>query len=96
MTTEVRDLKKQARLGLRMTSRQKAELEAAARVKSKSVSSFIVEAAEAEAQRVLSERTIFIVDPDQWSLFNEALDRPAMNKPRLRALLTGRSVFDEE
>ena len=96
MATEAHGLKKQARLGLRMTPRQKADFEAAAQVKSKPVSSFIVEAAEAEAQRVLSERTIFIVDPARWRLFQEALDRPAMDKPRLRALLTGPSVFDEE
>jgi uncharacterized protein (DUF1778 family) len=95
MASDAFDLKKQARLGLRMTSRQKAELEAAAQATSKPVSSFVVEAAQAEAQRVLSERTVFIVDPVRWSLFNEALDRPAMEKPQLRALLSEPSVFDE-
>lgn len=95
MASQALDLTKQARLALRMTPRQKAELQAAAEAKSKTLSSFVVEAAEAEAQRVLSERTIFIVDPERWALFTEVLDRPAMDKPRLRALLTGPSVFDE-
>jgi uncharacterized protein (DUF1778 family) len=56
----------------------------------------MTEAPDAEARQVPSEPTIFIADPAGWTLFNEALDRPAMDKPRLRALLTGPSVFDEE
>lgn len=95
MASEAHDLKKRARLDIRVTPRQKAELEAAAQVRSKPLSSFVIEAAEAEAQRVLSERTIFIVDADRWSLFSEALDRPAMDKPRLRALMSGPSIFKE-
>lgn len=95
MASEAHDLKKDARLDLRVTARQKAEFEAAAQAKSKPVSSFVVEAAQAEARRVLSERTIFVVDRAKWSEFNEVLDRPAMDKPRLRALLTGPSAFDE-
>jgi len=56
----------------------------------------MTESPDAEARQVLSELTIFILDPAGWRLFNEVLDRPAMDKPRLRALLMGPSVFDEE
>ena len=95
MASPALDPKKEARLALRVTPRQKAELQAAAEARSKTLSSFVVEAAEAEAQRVLSERMFFMVDPERWVRFTEALDRPAIDKPRLRALLTDPSVFDE-
>lgn len=96
MAAEAYDLKKDARLDFRVTRREKAELEAAAQVASKPLSSFVVEAARTQAQRVLSEQTIFVVDADRWSRFNEALDSPAMDLPRLRALMTGPSVFEED
>ena len=96
MAAEAHDLKKRAQLDIRVTPRQKAEFEAAAQARSKPVSSFVVEAAETETQHILSERTIFIVYADRWSMFNEALDRPAMEKSRLRDLMTKPSVFKEE
>jgi len=82
MASEAHDLKKTFR--------------AAAETKAKPLSAFVLDAAEAEAQRVLSERTIFALDAERWARFNEALDRPAMDKPRLRALLAAPSVFDED
>jgi uncharacterized protein (DUF1778 family) len=88
-----RDLK-EARLNLRVSAREKADLEEAARSRAESVSSFVKGAANAEAQRVLSERTLFAIDAERWELFNQALDRPVVDKPRLRALLELPSIFE--
>ena len=89
-----RDLK-EARLNLRVSAREKAALEEAARSREVSVSSFIKSVANAEAQRVLSERTLFAMAPERLELFYLALDRPVVDKPRLRALLETPTVFEE-
>ncbi len=94
MATEAHDLK-EARLDIRLTSRQKAEFEAVAQEQSRSLTSFVVETVAAEVARRRSEQTSFMVDAERWNLFTQALDRPAMEKPRLRALLTEASVFED-
>lgn len=83
------------RLNLRVTEREKATIEEAARVRAQPVSSFVLDAATAEARRLLSERSTFQLDPERWRSFLGLLDRPAMDKPRLKALLESPSVFDE-
>ena len=88
--TDVRD----ARLNLRVPSRLKAEFEEEARSRSKSLSAFVLDVLSAEVQRGRSERTTFFVDGARWGAFQAALDRPAMDKPRLRALLESPGVFD--
>lgn len=93
MGAEARDLK-EARLNLRVSAREKATLEEAARSRDESLSSFVTSAANAEAQRVLSERILFAIDDKRWELFNQALDRPVVDKPRLRALLESPSIFE--
>jgi uncharacterized protein (DUF1778 family) len=82
-------------LNLRVTAREKSMIEEAARVASRSVSSFIVDSATSEAQRLLSGRTVFTLDPESWDRFVAALDRPATDKPRLKALLGSPGVFEE-
>ena len=55
---------------------------------------FVVESARREARRLRSEQTLFVVDQEQWAAFDQLLDRPAMDKPRLRALLDSPSPFE--
>lgn len=55
---------------------------------------FVMDVLSAEVQRGRSELTMFFVDEARWKAFQAALDRPAMDKPRLRALLESPSVFD--
>ena len=43
---------------------------------------------------MLSERILFAIDAKRWELFNQALDRPVVDKPRLRALLESPSILE--
>lgn len=92
--SNARDLK-EARLNLRISAREKAVFEEAARSLDETVSAFVKNAANAEAKRVLSERTSFALAPERMELFRRALDRPEVDKPRLRALLETPTVFEE-
>ena len=42
-----------------------------------SLSEFLVESGRERAERVLSERTQFVLGPEEWEAFTAALDRPA-------------------
>jgi uncharacterized protein (DUF1778 family) len=57
---------------------------------------FVVDAAVAEAERVLADRTRFALDQGQWARFADLLDRPVFNKPGLERLFSKPSVFSAE
>ena len=60
----------------------------------RNLTEFVVDAATAEAERVLADRTRFILDEDRWSGFVDALDRPVRDNPGLAKLFAKPSVFD--
>jgi uncharacterized protein (DUF1778 family) len=66
----------------------------AASVRHQDLTEFVVLAATNEAERVLADRTRFVLDPTDWERFNEALDRPAQENPGLARLFAKPSVFE--
>lgn len=54
---------------------------------------FVVDAAVIEAERVLADRTRFVLDAERWNRFVELLDRPPQDKPGLEKLFSKPSVF---
>lgn len=62
-------------------------LQQAADATGKSLTSFVLDAARLEAERALVDRRLFLVDDTTWERFTDALDRPIVEKPRLRELL---------
>jgi uncharacterized protein (DUF1778 family) len=82
------------RLHLRVDAEQKAMLEAASRAAGASVSTFVLRAATEAAADVLADRRVFVLDPDAWQIFDEALDRPAQDVAGLHELLTTSTVLD--
>jgi uncharacterized protein (DUF1778 family) len=66
----------------------------AAEVSHRSLTDFVVEAAVVEAERVLSDRTRFVLDDEDWERFSAALDREPRDVPGLARLFASRSVFD--
>ncbi|WP_225977475.1 DUF1778 domain-containing protein [Nostoc sp. CENA543] len=46
------------------------------------------------AQNALTNRKVFALDDEQWQAFQNALDAPTAEKPRLRRLLNEPSVFE--
>lgn len=66
----------------------------AAETADRTLTDYVVGAAVIEAERLLADRTHFVLEPDRWERFVELLDRPPQDNPALRELLSKRSVFD--
>ena len=58
------------------------------------LTAFVVDAAVVEAERLLADRTQFVLEPEQWNRFVELLDRSPQENPGLEKLFSKPSVFD--
>lgn len=81
---------KSARMNLRVAERDNELFREAASVAEETVSEFLVESGRERAQRLLADRTEFVLDPGSWEAFAAALDRPAEVRPELVELFTRR------
>jgi uncharacterized protein (DUF1778 family) len=85
------------RIEIRVSEEERALEEAAATAHGETLSEFVRRAARTEAERVLAERTRFVVDDDAARRFLEALERPTSDAERgLRRLLDKPSVLADE
>jgi uncharacterized protein (DUF1778 family) len=85
---------RERRWNLRVERDEDEIVRAASNASGTSYSNFVREAAVTEAQRVLADRTHFVLDEDQWRQLNELLDRPPRVPPGLRDLFSRPSVFE--
>ncbi len=81
------NLSKTERIDVRASTLIKQLLQDAARASHKNVSEFLLDAGVTAAAQTLADRRQFALDETQWRAFQEALDRPVQNKPRLKKLL---------
>jgi uncharacterized protein (DUF1778 family) len=65
----------------------------AAATSERTLTDFVVDAAVVEAERLLADRTQFVLEGDQWELFVELLDRSPQENPGLEKLFSAPSVF---
>jgi uncharacterized protein (DUF1778 family) len=61
----------------------------AAEAEDKTLTEFVVGAAVVEAERVVGDRTQFILGPEQWACFVDLLDRSPQDNPGLEKLFSG-------
>lgn len=80
------------RINLRATDRQEKLIRTGAETTGLSVTDFILNSACLQAEHLLADKREFIASPRQWSVFVEALDRPAQIKPELARLFSGTGV----
>jgi len=85
---------KSERIEVRATRSQKALLQRAAGAAHKTVAGFLLEAGMSAAEQALLDRRLFRLEEAQWRAFQEALERPAVGKPRLARLLAEQSVLE--
>ncbi len=85
--------KAKERWDFRVASEKDELVRQAAEAADRSLTNFVVDAAVVEAERVLADRTQFVLDADQWESFVELLDRPPQEKPGLEKLFSRPSVF---
>jgi uncharacterized protein (DUF1778 family) len=84
------------RTNLRMVPRVKKIISEAARLKRTTLSNFMIESSIEAAERILTDRTRFVLSDADWKAFTNALDAPAKHIPALRRLLKIPSVFEKK
>ena len=85
---------KSEHIEIQTTSRVKALLRRAAASSNNSVAEFLLEAGIRAAEDVLTDRRMFRLDDRRWRAFQDILDRPVAEKPRLARLLAEKSVLE--
>lgn len=80
--------KKQAPINLRALPAQRLLIDRASKVTGKSRTDFVLEAACREAENVLLDQRLFILDEEGFAAFEAALAAPVKDNPALRSLLT--------
>jgi uncharacterized protein (DUF1778 family) len=77
---------KTARVNLRVAPADDLLLRQAAELVGETLSDFLIESGRERAERLVADRTRFILDEAAWTAFNAALERPAEIKSELREL----------
>lgn len=88
MTISLPEQPRDRRFQLRATAREESLIKIAAERRGVSVTDFIIGAAREKAEEAIADQTRFVLNEKQWDSFMEALDRPAVVKPRLKKLFT--------
>ena len=86
---------KDRRINLRATSVQESLIRAAADKRGLSMTDFVLESACTRAEETIADQVHFVLSDKQWKVFNDALERPARVRPRLRKLLTEPSILEK-
>ncbi len=81
-------------INLRANQRQRALIDRAAEALGKNRSDFMLEAACREADAVLLDRRLFVLDDKVYKRFIAALDKSPTDNPRLRRLLTSKAPWE--
>ena len=76
------------RWDFRVASQTDELVRQAAATADRTLTDFVVDAAVVEAERVLADRTQFVLETEQWARFVELLDRPPQDKPGLEKLFS--------
>ena len=82
------------RIEVRTTASVKGLLQRAASASHKNVTEFLLDAGLSAAEDTLANRHLFRLDDEQWQAFQDLLDRPVADKPRLARLMAEKSVLE--
>jgi len=81
------DSPKDTLINMRINSSKRDFIDQAAKTLGKARSDFMLEAAYERAEEVLLDRTLFVLNDEQWDAFNQLLDAPPKANEKLRKLL---------
>ena len=79
---------------MRANRRQRALIDRAAEALGKTATDFMLEAACREAEAMLLDRRLFLLDDKTYRRFLDTLDRAPADNPNLRRLLTTKAPWD--
>ena len=84
-----------APINIRARSTQRNLIDKAAAMLNKNRSDFMLEAACREAENVLLDQRLFLVDDNAWQAFETLIDAPVKDKPTLRKLLHDKAPWEK-
>jgi len=87
---QIRDIN----INIRAQRNQRDLIDQAARILGKTRSDFMLETACREAEDVLLDQRVFVLDAAAFAEFQVLLDAPPADNPRLRALLATKAPWD--
>lgn len=74
-------------INLRIQAHTRQLIDAAAAILGKTRTEFMIESARREAIDVMLDQRLFLLDPERYDAFMDALDNPPAPGPKLRSLL---------
>lgn len=83
------------RLDVRLSAVERDLFVEAAALSGRTVADFVRETATTAARMLLADRTRFVIPPERWAAFAEALDREPRDLSRLAASLAEPSILDK-
>jgi uncharacterized protein (DUF1778 family) len=84
-----------APINIRARATQRNLIDKAAAMLNKNRSDFMLEAACREAENVLLDQRLFLVDDDAWEAFETLIDAPVKDNPALRKLLDDKAPWEK-
>ena len=84
-----------AAINIRARARQRNLIDKAAAVLNKNRSDFMLEAACREAENVLLDQRLFLVDDKAWKAFETLIDAPVKDNPALLKLLNDKAPWEK-
>ncbi len=88
--------KRTERINVRVSNKEAELIRLGAEHRGVNITNFILESACVRAEQEIADARYFELSPRDWRRFTEALDRPAVIKPRLKKLLNERTVLEEK
>ncbi|WP_226053209.1 DUF1778 domain-containing protein [Dickeya chrysanthemi] len=85
---------KETPINIRAKASQRELIDVAAKLLSKSRTEFILDAACREAEDVLLDQRLFLVNDEQYDAFIQVLESPVADNPRVNALLNRKSPWE--
>jgi len=86
---------REAPINIRARLAQRNLIDKAAAMLSKNRSDFMLEVACREAENVLLDRRLFLVDDEAYKKFETLLNAPVNENPALRALLSSKAPWEK-
>lgn len=79
---------KDQRVNLRINESDRALFDRAAGERRETLTQFLVESGRERAERLLADRTSFVIGEEDWQVLTDAMDRPAKANPQLVELFS--------
>ena len=93
-TFRVRSQPRTRRINVRASEQQESLIRQGAQERGESLTDFMVRTACLEAEQALADKRHFMLPPEQWVAFLEALDKPPVLKVELQRLFSEPSILE--